>query len=218
MTYNIIRTAFSKSTPNESDVFNKMLDQRYTIAKGLQTAEERTTGFDNSTQYPMGYSPLQHDVIVHAFLMAYSGRNPINYKADLFPKIPSASWRVTWNGLSKIPAIKKIIPNLSISHAYSSTYSVGGFGSSLGYSVDSAAANRGVGTTYTLEPKLSLQNVTIAERFSPLIGVDMTFTNSFTFKFELKKERMLTLVPVNPQLQEMKTQEIVIGAGFRKKD
>jgi len=217
MTYNIIRTAFSKSTPKESDVFNKMLDQRYTIARKLQTAEERTSGIDNSTQYPMGYSPLQHDVIVHAFLMAYSGRNPINYKADLFPKIPSASWRVTWNGLSKIPAIKKIIPNLSISHAYSSTYSVGGFGSSLGYSVDSAAANRGVGTTYTLEPKLSLQNVTIAERFSPLIGVDMTFTNSFTFKFELKKERMLTLVPVNPQLQEMKTQEIVIGAGFRKK-
>ncbi|MDZ4757516.1 MAG: cell surface protein SprA [Bacteroidota bacterium] len=219
MTYNIIRTAFSKSTPINSDVFEKMRDQRFTIASQLQSTDDRSKGkgVDVLTGYPMGYSPLQHDVVIHSFLSAYSGKNPINYKAELFPKIPSASWRVTWNGLSKIPAIKKIIPNLSLSHAYASTYSVGGFGSSLGYSVDSALSSRGVGATYTLEPRLALQNVTIAERFSPLIGVDMTFTNSFTFKFELKKERMLSLVPVNPQLQEMKNREIVIGAGFRKK-
>lgn len=62
--------------------------------------------------------------------------------------------------------------------------------------------------------RLQVQNITISEQFSPLIGMDATWTvfgQSLTTKFEYKKDRMATLSLNNNQVTEVKSDEIVFG-------
>jgi cell surface protein SprA len=61
---------------------------------------------------------------------------------------------------------------------------------------------------------MQIQNVTISEQFSPLIGLDATwllFGQSLTTKFEYKKDRQSTLSLNNNQVTEIMGQEIVVG-------
>jgi cell surface protein SprA len=61
---------------------------------------------------------------------------------------------------------------------------------------------------------LQVQNITISEQFSPLIGLDATWTvfgQPLTTKFEYKKDRLATLSLNNSQVTEVKSDEIVIG-------
>jgi cell surface protein SprA len=60
-----------------------------------------------------------------------------------------------------------------------------------------------------------LQNVSIIEAFSPLINFDMTWKNSLTTKFEVKKNRNLGMNFQNNQLTENSTMEYVFGAGYK---
>ena len=63
-----------------------------------------------------------------------------------------------------------------------------------------------------------IQNVTISERFSPLIGIDATWNvkgQGLITKFEIKKDRSATLSLNNNQVTEILGTEWVIGSGFK---
>lgn len=67
-------------------------------------------------------------------------------------------------------------------------------------------------------PQQQVQNVTISERFSPLIGFDATWKingNGLLTKFEISKERSSSLSLANNQLTEVLGTEIVVGAGYK---
>jgi cell surface protein SprA len=67
-------------------------------------------------------------------------------------------------------------------------------------------------------PKNEIGLVTISEQLSPLIGFDATLHNSLMARFEIKKSRNLSLSFTNNQMTEVKSNEIVIGTGYRIKD
>ncbi|HPG73496.1 MAG TPA: hypothetical protein PLM49_04335, partial [Bacteroidales bacterium] len=56
------------------------------------------------------------------------------------------------------------------------------------------------------------------EQFSPLFGLDMTMVNSLIAKIEVKKSRNLAMSFTNNQLTENKTDEFIIGTGYRFKE
>ncbi len=212
-TYFAWPTAFKKSDTASSEVFNTMEANRIVIARELQRQDIRSRGLGNDTNnYPVGYGPLQQDVLVNSFIAAYSGKDVNKYKSDLFPKMPAPNWRITWNGLTKIKKIGEIFSNISISHGYASKYTVGAYSSSLKY-------NQGVPAVKgsPLEPQLIMQSITISEQFSPLIGIDIATKKNFTTKFEYKKDRTMNLLTGNAQLTEQKNSEFVFGVGYRKK-
>ena len=63
-----------------------------------------------------------------------------------------------------------------------------------------------------------IQNVTITERFSPLIGFDATWNikgQGLITKFEFKKDRSATLSLNNNQVTEVTGTEWVIGTGYK---
>jgi cell surface protein SprA len=63
-----------------------------------------------------------------------------------------------------------------------------------------------------------IQNVTMTERFSPLIGIDATWNikgQGLITKFEFKKDRSATLSLNNNQVTEVLGNEWVIGTGYR---
>jgi cell surface protein SprA len=175
---------------------------------------------NNDTILTGGYGATSQEVMIPAFLAAYSGSNPANSKLTSFPAIPLPNWRITYDGFIKIPYIKKRFKQFSIGHAYRSTYSVGSYQTNLNYEdldKDGFADNINMNNmSYHVEKEIS--QVTINEQFSPLFKVDMTWKNSLLTKVELKRNRVLALSLANNQLTETASLEYVFGVGYRIKD
>ena len=49
-----------------------------------------------------GYGPTSQEVMIPAFLAAYTGRDPSNSKLTAFPDIPLPNWRITYDGFIRI--------------------------------------------------------------------------------------------------------------------
>lgn len=169
--------------------------------------------------YPSGYGPTSQDVLIPAFLSAYTGNNPKKYIESKFPRIPLPNWRLTFNGLTEIPWVKKRFKSATISHAYRCTYNIGGYSSNVLFSDADADG-------YTLIqdalgnylPKYEIAQVSITEQFSPLLNIDLTWKNSLISKIEYKKSRNLAVSFANNQMTEIISGEITFGLGYRFKD
>lgn len=209
ITYNIWATTFSKELEDgTSEVFNTFQQNRKIIAERLASNGERPGMGIDSNGYPVGYSRNSQEVLIPAFLAAYSGEDAAKVGLSAFPKIPIPNWRITYSGLSKIEAIREYASNITINHQYSSTYNVSSFQTIL----DTAKTN--LGGDYS--PQYQIRQISIIERWGPFLGIDVTFVNNITTRFEYKRDRALNFALTNGQLSEQKGNEFVIGAGYKK--
>ena len=213
-------TAFSgDNEEDQSKVFQQFRNYRNEIAKRIASQNPNYSGIIDSTGFPEGYGSASQDVLIPAFLAAYSGQDALGVSLNTMPKIPLPNWRINYDGLIKMKFIKKRFQTFTIGHAYRSTYSVGSFVSSLDYEDNgsgwSSSINPNTGNFFS---KLEIGQVTINEMFSPLIKIDMTWKNSLITKLEIKKNRTLNLSLANNQLTEINGSEYVIGTGYRLKD
>ncbi len=207
----------------QSATFDQFKNNRYVIAQRLQ-AQEFTTGeyadiygaeinqIDDSTDFPKGFSRTHQDVLLYSFLSAYSGQNSSAISLNPFQKIPIPNWRLTYNGLAQMEMFKDIFSNISISHAYSSTLNMGAFFRPLDYGRDTLTKGANLTTQYGFQSGVSL-----IERLTPLIGIDITTKDGISMKFEYKTDRNLQLNMRNLQMVEIRNKEFVVGGGFRTK-
>jgi cell surface protein SprA len=63
-------------------------------------------------------------------------------------------------------------------------------------------------------PQYDVQNVSISERFNPIIGIDARLQNNFTGKIEIRNNRSITLSFTNTEISENLGLEYVIGGGY----
>ena len=217
MSFITLKTAFTKDgTENVSSVFEEFKSNRGIIAARLGALNPNSTGID-STGFPMGYGQSSQDVLIPSFIAAYTGKDASKIDLSPFPKIPIPNWRFTYTGLSKVEFFKKYLKQLTISHAYRSTYSVGNYVSNvefmqnMGFPADFDASGNFI-------PQNRIDIITITEQFSPLINIDMTWNNSLLSRIELKKSRSLSLSFVNNQVTEIVGNELIVGMGYRFKD
>ncbi len=201
------------------DYSNKNFDQFVTnIAAvsnilGLQNPNASGTG----TPYAQGYGQTQQEALTYAFLTAYSGRTPSRSLTKNFKDIiPMPNWKVTYDGLSKMKFLQSFLQSLTISHGYRSVFSVNSFTQNLLFkevnnfpSVLDSAKN--------FIPKYDIQQVTISEQLAPLIGFDMTWKNSLQTRFEIKRDRTVTLAYSNIQITEVRGIEYTVGFGYKFK-
>jgi cell surface protein SprA len=132
--------------------------------------------------------------------------------------MPLPNWSVNYNGLTKYKWSKKLFKNFVIRHAYSSTVSVSGLQTNLNATFDNNgdATSRDINNNFLADRQI--QNVTVTERFSPLIGFDATWNikgQGLITKFEFKKDRSATLSLNNNQVTEVTGTEWVIGTGYK---
>jgi cell surface protein SprA len=156
--------------------------------------------------YAYGYGKYAVDVLVPAFLAAYTGGDP-NTVALIDQKNPSISynpfknikpkpnWKSDYTGLSRVKGLDKIFTNVTISHGYSGTLSMNGFTSALYYADTSYYGAPSFYDTVSKNyvPYFLVPNITITEQFAPLFGIDVMFTNQVQAKFEYIKQRTLSL-------------------------
>jgi cell surface protein SprA len=136
--------------------------------------------------------------------------------------VPLPNWTVNYNGLSKFKFMKKFVRNFVLRHGYSSTTSVSGIQTNLNATFDQndLPTARDLNNNYIAQNQI--QNVTMTERFSPLFGLDATWIvkskgkeQGLLTKFEIKKDRSVTLSLNNNQVTEIVGNEIVVGSGYK---
>lgn len=208
ISYSIMRTAFSGEDENGvSEVFKQFQANRVDIARRL--AMERGLPLpEHPDSFPEGYGAYQQDVLIPAFLSAYRGVSTSSVGLSPFQNFPIPNWRVTYNGLSKIEFIKEYASNVNIQSAYQSNYNVAGFQTVMDTS-------RNTTLTTDFAPQYVIRQISITERFGPLIGIDITLVNNVTTTFKYNRDRTLNLALGNRQLNEQSGEEFVIGIGYR---
>ena len=215
-----------------SKQFEKFLQYRAEIASRLERAYSGTrypnSGFVAGTalagqNYNPNYGNVSQnsaDVLIPAFLAAYTGKDPSKVGLSAFPSIKSLlpNWRITYNGLTKIPALQKYFKDITLSHQYRASYNVGSYTSYLNW----ADAGNGLGFTRdvttgnpTPSSPYEISSVSISDGFTPLLGVDATALNNITGKVEYRTSRTLNLNISSYQLVESNTNEFVIGLGYK---
>lgn len=167
-----------------------------------------------------GVNRSSADVMIPAFIAAYSGRDARKIDLSPFPGLSAIlpNWRITYDGFMQIPFIKKHFKAFTLSHAYQCTYAVGSFTSFLNW-VESDGDFGFVRDELTGNPipssPFDISSVMITERFAPLIGLKVTLKNNVTGNIEYKDSRTLTLNSAAGQIVEASTTDFTIGAGYK---
>jgi cell surface protein SprA len=181
-------------------------------------------GQSNSNSNPLtsgyyaGYGGTQQEVVVGAFLTAYSNRSVSSSNINPVKNTPLPNWSINYNGLTKFEFAKKYVKNFVIRHAYSSTVSVTGLQTNLNAAFDNNGDATALDINNNFIASRQIQNVTLTERFSPLLGFDATWNikgQGLITKFEYKKDRSATLSLNNNQITEVLGNEWVIGSGYK---
>ena len=230
VSYIAFKTLFGTFDPNQvSETFVKFQDYRKILSARLGKANPYSQA-QNADGYYLGYGRYATDVLVPAFIAAYTGQDPEkvglikqnnpNLKSNPFKAIlPKPNWRVTYNGLSRIKGLDKIFTNFSLTHAYTATLGMNSFVSALLYQDVSRYGYPSFIDTisHNYIPYYLVPNITIQEQFAPLIGIDFSLVNQLTGKFEYVKQRQLSMSLIDFQLSEVRSTEFTIGAGYRKR-
>ena len=163
------------------------------------------------------------DVMIPAFLAAYTGGNDISSPLDIFPKITKMlpNWSVSYKGLGYLPWLRDHFKSVTLNHSYKSIYSVGAYNtysSWIEYMGDMGFVQSTTDNSIVPSSMYDISSVSINESFSPLAGLDFTLNNNMTFKVEYRKTRVLTLSMTAAQLNEACSDDFVIGWGYKIND
>ncbi len=205
---------FDLSGNKSDEVFSTFESSRYQVKQIL----------DNRNSNSGEYGVNSQDVLVPSFLAAYGGGGVDPNNLNYVPKIPLPNWRLDYAGLSRLEKLRKKFSSINITHSYQSTYQISSFTSSLEYGEGFISANSDLGNLEQLPtdtngsgqfiPVFVVNEVSIQERFSPLLGINVRTRNRMNFKVEYKTDRSMTLSMANAQITEVNNKDIVIGFGW----
>jgi cell surface protein SprA len=233
-----ISTAFESSKASNSYFsknFERFLNNRSIIAarldKKMSVKNYPSTGFMEDS--PLAGLPFDKtnggfdlnsaDVLIPAFLAAYTGKDATKSNLDIFPGLISMlpNWSVSYDGLSKLYFVKKYFRNVTLNHAYTCTYNVSSFssfntfinaGDGLGFVRDVLTGNPIPSSMY------DVSSVTLTEAFNPLIRFQGTMKNGLTLRSEIRKTRALNLSVSGGQIVEADQDQFTVGTSYKLSD
>ncbi len=207
----LIKTAFSQSDANQSQVFDQFRENRFPIATRLAQQHYGSTSYPVDVEgYPIGFGKNSQRVVLPAFIAAYSGINSSNVRTGLFYNFPLPNWTLKYTGLMKLEWFKDKFKRFSIQHGYRSSYSVNAFRTNLNPSPIDSNGN--------FYPEILTSNVNLTEQFNPLMRIDFELKNSLKILAEVKKDRTLNMSFDNNLLTEVQGNDYTVGLGYRIKD
>ncbi|MGV6860890.1 MAG: T9SS outer membrane translocon Sov/SprA [Putridiphycobacter sp.] len=206
-------TAFTKLDTNTygDKTFNNMLALRPAVSNVLGAQEGTTIGSDG---YSDGFSQNQQDVLIGAFIGAYTGKG--DKATNPFKMMPLPNWDIRYDGLSKYKFMKKYVRNFTLKHAYRSTMSISNFQTNL--AARDIADNHLRDQSNNFIADYQIKSITLSEQFAPFLGVDATWIikkNGLITKFEYKRDRTISMNIPNAQITEMRGREWVFGTGYK---
>jgi len=211
-------TTFAKDDENHmNQLFANLLAYRETVSARLGNQNENSflpSDLPQDSSFWHGYGATHQDVIIPAFIAAYTGKDPNSVKLNPMKMLPAPNWDITYDGLTKLELFKKVFRTFTVNHSYRSVFSIGGYQTNMYY-------QPGRDTTDiqgNFIPERQISTITIAEVMRPFINFDATLQNSLLAKFEYNRDRNLSLGLANNQITEVRGKEFVFGTGYRFKD
>ncbi|MBN1952955.1 MAG: cell surface protein SprA [Bacteroidales bacterium] len=220
---NYYSEAFEQLRINRSAISRRLYRERM----GLSENYTSTLTHGNSEALYDGYGSTSQEVLIPAFLAAYTGVDPENVTLETFFWTILPNWRLSFDGLSELDFIQKLMKTLSISHSYKSTYSINGFGTNVSYfdTFDPGYFDADEGVYGLIRDsendyisRYQFNAISIKEELRPLIGLDMTWHNSFLTKIEFGRSRTISMSLNNNQINESRNNDYTLGAGYRFKE
>ena len=233
-THMALKTAFKEISSKDnyhSDIFDEFINNIPIVAKRIEEQYIGTTypdrgflrdkGLAGNTYSPEsgGVNTSSSDVLIPAFLAAYSGKDASKIDLNPFPgfKAILPNWRITYDGLMRIPFFKKMFKSFNLNHSYQCTYSVGSYnsfsdwvtiGGDLGFipSLDGRAVP---------SSPYNISSVSMTEKFAPLFGFTATFFNDVSFNMQYERQRTLTLNSSAGQLVEAASKSFSLGGSYK---
>lgn len=212
---NSMRTSFSK------DLSDNTNPNFITFEENLDIIKDR---LDELNMNEGDYARQSQDVMIPAFIAAYTGQDANSVELSPFPKIPIPGWRIDYAGLINIASMREVFSSISLKHSYSSTYSINNYSNSLVYQDDLE-----LDALLDLYPIPSdtnelgdfispflMNQVIMQERYAPLIGVSFRTKSRITGSIDYKMERNLGLNMSNSQITELKSTDLAVVFGFTK--
>ncbi len=203
------------------DILQKRVEARYA---GMEYP--RGTGMSGTFDPANGtVNKYGSDVMIPAFLAAYTGGNARTMKLEILPSLLRMlpNWTLSYKGLSNLPFFRDNLKSITISHGYKSVFSIGSYntfsswvqcmtGSDMGFVENTTTGS------YVPSSMYDIGSVSINESFAPLAGVNVTFQNNMTAKLEYRTTRVLTLSLASAQINEALSKDIVFGWGYKVND
>ncbi len=212
-----IKTAFDPTNgETESSVFQ-------TFEENLDIIKQRFRTFNGAE-----FDSTSQDVVIPAFLAAYSGNDARRISLSPFPRTPLPNWRIDYTGLGKIGIFSDLFQSVTLSHAYQSSYSVLNYTNALEIDDPSLVSISNPVEEYNrtyfgqkndngdVVPVYVISQVLISEQFAPLIGINVRTKGRFTARAEYKTKRDLALNISNAQVTELTSKDITCEIGFTK--
>ncbi len=230
MSINTWKTAFTDfggANTENSKMYNDMMENRKIIARRLADSriENSNAGYNpdeisEETKYPVGYGPTSQEVLLPAFIAAYTGKSPEKVSLSPLPSVKymSPNWQINYNGdVTKIAGINNLAKSVALSHSYQSTYNIGNYQSNMYY--NDAIYNDGF--SYVTDangnfvPNYDIASANITELFNPLFNLDVTWINNISTGVEFNRARSMTISFANNQIAEVLSREFSFGLGYR---
>jgi cell surface protein SprA len=198
-------------------ISERRAEQRIGIDPTYKPDIDPETGNPIVGPYKNGYGQTSREVMVPAFIAAYTKSDPYKVTLETFPSAMRMmpNWRITFDGLSKFEFVQQVFRSINLSHQYRSTYQIGSYTTNLDYLTDANGLTSIRDLQDNFIQQYELNTVTINEQFSPLINIDMNWKNSMTTRLEWKKSRTVSLNLSSNQIADSRTNELTVGAGYR---
>jgi len=210
---------FSTAFKDGDELFQQLRTNRVAISRRLGEQAgidvNDPSNIDPVTGTVIGFGNNSQDVLLPAFLAAYSGKDAGKVKLGIFRDIPIPAWNLRYTGLMKYKWFKKNFSSFSLSHGYKSSYTISNFTNNLQFDASNPSATNAAGN---FESNILISSATLVDEFSPLIRVDMKMKNSFSMRGEVKRDRTLTMNFNNSTLTDIKGTEYIFGFGYVFKD
>ena len=212
-----VSATFEAFKKNLVIISERRADERAKIDPGYDPNTDPATGDPVEGPFKSGYGMTSREVLIPAFVAAYTKSNPEKVTLETFPSAlrMMPNWRLTFDGLSKFEFVQRTFRSVNISHQYRSTYQIGNYTTNMNYFTEENGINniRDLQNNYIQQHEINV--VAINEQFSPLINIDLNWKNSLTTRFEWKKSRTVSLNLTSNQIADARINEIIIGAGYR---
>ncbi len=218
----------SKAANNyRSRSFERFLANRETIAARVQErydTESRSAGMPHTTARTDA-SSRSADVLIPAFLSAYTGRDARTIALTPFPRLASLlpNWNLSYDLLTMMPALQDHLRSLDLIHGYASRFQIGSYTSfqswvplhgesDLGFVSDPVTGQK------IPSSRFDISSAAIVESFNPLLEFNTTLNNNLNFVVRISRTRALNLNIGSYQIVETNENDLAAGMGYQLSD
>lgn len=219
MTYVALNTLFDSDIDG---LFNRFDANRKIISDRLPNNSGQAHGKDPG--YAIGYGRQHVDVLIPAFIAAYTDQDANNVDLDLRSTvskrgfIPKPNWNLRYNGLSKLGWFKDLFSNFTLNHSYKNTLNVNSFSTDLQFDNNNPFFISDEQSSSNYFARFEVPEIIIDEKFQPIIGIDFKTHSDLNFNAEWAKTRNLRLSTSLAQLIEGRSTSFNVGFGWILQD